>query len=164
MTYPKKISNNITFKEATKSRKATELGVDNLPNEDQLANMILVAENVFQPLREHYGWAISITSFFRSELVNKSVGGSTHSKHKKGQAIDIDADVISHEFEDGSEFTNKHIFDWIVANCEFDTIIWEYGNVDEPAWVHVTYVEGNNRKRMLRVVRDLRGKPHYSNY
>ncbi len=56
MIQPKRISDNITYKEATKSRKAIELGLDNTPNEEQLSNMILVAENVFQPLREHYGW------------------------------------------------------------------------------------------------------------
>ena len=164
MTYPKNVSDNITFKEATKSRKAIALGIDNLPDEDQLANMILVAENVFQPLREHYGWAIGITSFFRADLVNKAVGGATYSKHKRGQAIDIDADVYEQTFEDACEFTNKMIFDWIVANCEFDTIIWEYGTDEEPAWVHVTYVEGNNRKRKLQVTRDKNGKAHYTNY
>tara|TARA_R110000765_G_scaffold386217_1_gene478209 strand:+ start:5106 stop:5600 length:495 start_codon:yes stop_codon:yes gene_type:complete len=164
MEYPKKISNNITFREATKSRKAMSLGLENLPNEDQLSNMILVAENVFQPLREHYGWSIAITSFFRAKEVNEAVGGAKYSAHMKGQAIDIDADVIEQEFPDGCEFTNKMIFDWIVENCEFDTIIWEYGTSENPAWVHVSYVEGNNRKRKLRVARDRSGKSHYSNY
>jgi hypothetical protein len=163
MTLPKRISNNITYKEATKSRKAIERGLDNTPNEEQLSNMILVAENVFQPLREHYGWAIGITSFFRADLVNKAVGGASSSKHKKGEAIDIDADVYEQTFEDGCEFTNKHIFDWIVANCDFDTIIWEYGTDEEPAWVHVTYSAVNNRKRKLKVVRNRLGKPQYSN-
>ncbi len=163
MIQPKRISDNITYKEATKSRKAIELGLDNTPNEEQLSNMILVAENVFQPLREHYGWEIGVTSFFRSELVNKAVGGASSSKHKKGEAIDIDADVYEQTFEDGCEFTNKHIFDWIVANCDFDTIIWEYGTDEEPAWVHVTYSAVNNRKRKLKVVRNSLGKPHYTN-
>jgi hypothetical protein len=169
MNYPDVISDNITFKEATKSRKAIQYGLDNLPTEDHLSNMILVAENVFQPVREHFDVAIGITSFYRTSEVNIKIGGAKRSQHLKGQAIDMDADmydkyiIVAHDVPKVL-LTNKMIFDWIVENVEFDTIIWEFGDVNNPAWIHVSYVAGNNRKRKLRAYVDKDGETHYDNY
>ena len=164
MEYPKRISDNITFKEATKSRKAISLGLENLPDEKQLANMKAVAEYVFQPMREHFGLAIGISSFFRHPEVNKAVGGAKHSQHMRGCAIDIDADIYDKQFEDGCDLTNKMIFDYIADNLEYDTIIWEFGDNDNPGWVHVSFVQHNNRRRKLRAFRNSEGKAQYATY
>ena len=40
-------------------------------------------------IREAYGQAIRVTSGFRTESVNTSVGGSKTSAHRKGMAVDI---------------------------------------------------------------------------
>lgn len=151
------ISNNITWAEATKSNTAIKRGIDNSPDEEQLARMKKLAENIFQPLREHFGVSIGISSFFRSAELNQAIGGAKSSQHMTGEAMDIDADIYG-------KLTNKVIFDWIVENVDFDTIIWEFGNNDEPAWVHVSYVEGNNRKRKLKAYKDANGKTQYSYY
>jgi zinc D-Ala-D-Ala carboxypeptidase len=167
MQYPIKISNNITFKEATKSKQAISAGLTNFPNEAQLSNMIAVATKVFQPIREHFGVGIGISSFFRSPAVNKLVGGATNSSHMAGEAIDIDADIFEKQvIVDGKlvDLTNKMIFDYIVKNLDYDTIIWEFGDSDEPAWVHVSYSRTNNRKRKLRAHKDARGKTIYDFY
>jgi len=164
MEYPRRISDNITFKEATKSRKGISLGLENLPDEQQLANMKAVAEYVFQPMREHFDLPVGISSFFRSPEVNKAVDGAKHSYHMKGCAIDMDADIYDKQFEDGCDFTNKMIFDYIAEHLEYDTIIWEFGDADNPGWVHVTYVEGNNRRRKLRAYRDSAGNAQYGPY
>ena len=58
--------------------------------------------------------------------------------------------------------TNKMIFDYIKDNLEFDQLIWEFGTKDNPDWVHVSYKEGYNRNRMLKVVKDKNGKNHYT--
>lgn len=136
------ISKNITYKEATKSRTAVKYGYLNKPNSIQLAAMKLVANKVFQPVREYLGVAIAVTSFFRSLKVNKKVGGSKTSSHVKGEAIDLDADVYG-------KATNAEIFYFILENLEFDQLIWEFGDSDEPAWVHVSYRKDNNRKQAL---------------
>lgn len=151
------ISANITWAEATKSNTAIKRGIDNSPNEEQLANMKLVAEKIFQPLREHFGVAIGVSSFFRGEELNQAIGGAKSSQHMSGHAMDIDADIYGN-------LTNKMIFDWIVENVEFDTIIWEFGTNDEPAWVHVSYVEGGNRGRKLKAYKDANRKTQYSYY
>lgn len=147
------ISKHISEKEATKSVTALRLGIDNTPDGDTLNNMKIVAEKVFEPLREWVGGAIKINSFYRSPALNEAIGGSTRSQHCKGQAIDID-DIYGHK-------TNKEMFNYIKDNIDFDQMIWEFGNEDNPDWVHVSYVsEDKNRNRILKAVRD-EGKTKY---
>jgi uncharacterized protein YcbK (DUF882 family) len=131
-----KISNHISFKEATYSNTALDKGISNKPNEEQLSNMKRVAELVFEPLRSWYGKPIKINSFFRSEKLNVAVGGAKNSDHKFGRAIDISA---------GSQVENKKLFDWLKANVEYDQLINEY----DYRWVHVSYNINKNRKQVL---------------
>ena len=83
----KKISKHISYNEATR----TSVNIDNTPNEQQLNNMIFLAENVFEPLRKWAGEPIRVNSFFRSRGVNAGVSGSITSQHLalNGSAIDI---------------------------------------------------------------------------
>ena len=148
------ISKHISEKEATKSITALRLGIDNTPDGDTLNNMKLVAEKIFEPLREWVGGPIKINSFYRSPALNEAIGGSTRSQHCKGQAMDID-DIYGHK-------TNKEMFDWIRDNIDFDQMIWEFGDTTEnPDWVHISYVsEDKNRNKILKAVRD-DGKTKY---
>jgi zinc D-Ala-D-Ala carboxypeptidase len=84
------ISNHISYKEATYSRTATRLDIENKPNEKQMQSMCLIADEVFEPLRMYVGGPIKINSFFRAPKLNKAIGGSTKSQHCHGQAIDLD--------------------------------------------------------------------------
>ena len=65
-----KISDHISYREAVKSNTATRRGIDNIPDVEQLENMKLIAEKVFEPLREHVGGPIKINSFYRSPELN----------------------------------------------------------------------------------------------
>ena len=137
-----KISDHISYKEATRSVTALRLGIDNTPNEYQLQNMEIIAKKVFEPLREAVNAPIKINSFFRSEKLNKAIGGSTKSQHCQGRAIDID-DVYG-------SVSNAYMFYYIKDNLDFDQLIWEFGSDANPDWVHVSYVdEDSNRKRCL---------------
>ena len=150
------ISKHISEKEATKSVTALRLGIDNTPNGDAIANMKELAEKVFEPLREWVGGPIKINSMYRSPALNEAIGGSSKSQHccKGGAAaIDID-DIYGHK-------TNKEMFEWIKENLDIYTMIWEFGNEDNPDWIHVSYVsEEKNRNRILKAVRD-DGKTKY---
>ena len=150
------ISKNISYKEATHSTTAKRLAIDNTPNAEQMSNMRYVAENVFQPIREHFGTPIYVSSFFRSEGLNKAIKGSINSTHKKGEAMDLDADVYG-------GVTNAQIFNYIKDNLEFDQLIWEFGTVDNPAWVHVSLSKRNNRNQILRAYK-VDGKTKYEIY
>ena len=150
------VSKNISYKEATHSTTAKRLGIDNTPNAEQFSSMVYVAENVFQPIREHFGTPIYVSSFFRSEGLNKAIKGSINSTHKKGEAMDLDADVYG-------GVTNAQIFNYIKDNLEFDQLIWEFGTDDEPAWVHVSLSKRNNRNQILRAYK-VDGKTKYEIY
>jgi hypothetical protein len=148
------ISKHISYKEGTYSITATRLGFDNTPNNKQLDNMELVAERVFEPLREWVGGPIKVNSFFRGSKLNKAIGGAKKSQHAKGQAIDID--------DSYGNATNAEMFHWIKDNLEFDQLIWEFGDDDNPNWLHVSYIgDISNRNRCLRAYRG-NGKTTYS--
>ena len=151
-----KISKHISYKEATRSITALRLGIDNKPFEYELGNMKAVAENIFEPLRKWVGGAIKVTSFFRSEKLNKAIGGSATSQHCQGRAIDID-DVYGYK-------TNAEMFHYIKDNLDFDQIIWEFGTDNNPDWIHVSYVSNErNRGRVLKAIKE-NGKTKYLNY
>jgi len=148
------ISEHISYKEGTNSVTAIRRGIDNVPNDEQLANMELIAKKVFEPLRKYVGGPIKITSFFRSGELNKRIGGSNRSQHCKGQAMDID--------DTFKVVANSDMYNYIKNNLDFDQLIWEFGDDDNPNWVHVSYVsKDENRRRCLRASKN-KGKTVYS--
>ena len=151
------ISKHITYEEATVSNKAKELKINNDPNSKQLANMKLLAENIFEKVREHFDTPIYISSFFRSSKLNTKIKGSSTSQHcaNVGAAMDIDADVYK-------GVSNSEIFNYILENLNFDQLIWEFGNDENPDWVHVSYVSDIlNRKEVLKAYKDSNNKTAY---
>jgi hypothetical protein len=142
------LSKNLTLNEVTKSKTAINHGIKNEPNAEQLENLKTIANEVFQKIRDHFGMPIKVSSGFRSEALNKKVGGSKTSDHMKGCALDIDMD--------GTSITNKQVFDYIRTHLQFRQLIWEFGTDTNPDWVHVSYVRGDNKKQVLRAVK--RGK------
>ena len=147
------ISKHISNKEGVYSRTATRLGIDNEPNDEQMKNMLNIAQEVFEPLRMWVGGPIKINSFFRSPKLNKAIGGSGKSQHCHGQAIDLD--------DTFGRATNAEMFEFIKKHLDFDQIIWEFGDDENPDWVHVSYVsEEENRNRCLKAYKK-GGKTNY---
>ena len=147
------ISEHISYKEGVYSNTATRRDIDNTPNGEQLDNMELIASEVFEPLRSYVDGPIKINSFFRSPDLNKAIGGSGKSQHCKGQAIDID--------DTFGKMTNAEMYHWIKENLDFDQMIWEFGDDDNPNWVHISYVSADkNRNRCLKAYKE-KGKTKY---
>ena len=147
------ISKHISYKEATRSNTALRRGIENIPDVEELENMKLIAEEVFEPLRKWVGGPIKINSFYRSPELNVAIGGSKKSQHCHGQAIDID-DTYGHR-------SNASMFHHIRYSLDYDQIIWEFGDDKNPAWVHVSYVsEEKNRHRCLQAYKE-NGKKKY---
>ena len=136
-----KLSTHLDLSEVIRSDSAKRNGISNMPTPEHIENFKLLAEKIFEPVREHFCVPIRISSGYRSKELNAKIGGSATSQHCKGQAIDIDMD--------GTSLTNKQIFDYIKDNLPFDQLIWEFGNEDNPDWVHVSYVP-NGRKQILK--------------
>ena len=124
-----------TINELTK----TSTGISNIPNAEQIANLTYLVENLLDKVREKLAMPITVTSGYRSEAVNRKVGGVATSQHTKGEAVDL---VCG---------DNAKLFN-ILKTMNFDQLIWEKGNNIQPAWVHVSLKRnGINRKQIIKL-------------
>ena len=144
-----KLSKNFSLEELTRSATATQLGIDNTPDEEHLNNLQVVVDEIAQPLRDHFGKPVRINSGYRSPALNDAIGGSKKSQHSKGEAIDLEIDGVS----------NMEVAGWITENCDYDQVILEFYNPAEgpnSGWVHASCKAdlSQNRKRNLIALKD----------
>lgn len=128
-----------TMRELTASATAVRRGIDNTPNAQVRANLTALVSNVLDPLREAYGKPIVVTSGYRSERLNKAVGGVRNSQHVTGYAADIRSvgDTVAE---------NRRLFNLIQQlRLPFDQLIDEHGY----DWIHVSHVPGANRRQVI---------------
>ena len=153
-----KLSLHLDLSEVVRSESAKRKGISNMPTPEHIANFKILAEKVFEPIREHFRCPIHISSGYRSKELNAAIGGSLTSQHCSGEAIDIDMDGTP------NGVTNRMVFDYIKDNLEFDQLIYEFGDSNNPDWVHVSYeTTGKQRKQILKAIR-VNGKTSYTNY
>ena len=132
---------------------ATRKGIENTPNNEQLDNMEIIAEKIFEPLRVYVGGPIKMNSFFRCPELNTANGGSKTSQNSKGQDMER-ADTFWHK-------TNAEMYHFIKDKLSFDQLIWEFGDDKNPNWVHVSFVsEDKNRNRCLMAYKE-NGRTRY---
>jgi zinc D-Ala-D-Ala carboxypeptidase len=139
------LTNNFNLKELTVSETATRKGLDNTPNETVIANLKTLAENILQPVREHYGKSVKVNSGYRSPEVNASVGGSKTSDHCKGQAADIEITGVA----------NGDLAKYIAENYKFTQVILEFytQGIPDSGWVHVSYDANDLKCQTLTAVK-----------
>ena len=142
-----KLTENFSLNELTKSQTAERKGIDNTPSTEHQENLKSLCEMILQPIRDHFGQVVSVSSGYRSPELCVAIGSSTQSQHAKGQASDFEIFGVS----------NKKLADWINENLDYDQLILEYWKgEDEPnsGWVHCSYTNGNNRKQYLRAYKE----------
>jgi hypothetical protein len=153
-----KLSEHLDLSEVIRSESAKRKGISNMPTAEHIANFKLLAENIFEPIRNHFRVPIIISSGYRSKELNADIGGSLTSQHCSGEAIDIDMDGTP------NGVTNKMVFDYIRENLIFDQLIFEFGTAENPDWVHVSYdSSGLQRKQVLKASR-VNGKTVYTKF
>ena len=148
------LSNNFSLAELTKSQTATRKGIDNTPSDTHIQNLIHLAESVLQPVREHFGKPVMISSGYRSPALCEAIGSSTKSQHARGEAADFEIAGVD----------NKELATWISKNTEFDQLILEFYNEGDPnsGWVHCSAVTEGPRKQVLRASK-VEGRTKYEN-
>ena len=142
-----KLTENFSLNELTKSQTAERKGIDNTPSTEHQENLKSLCEMILQPIRDHFGQVVSVSSGYRSPELCVAIGSSTQSQHAKGQASDFEIFGIS----------NKELADYIDQNLDYDQLILEYWKgEDEPnsGWVHCSFTNGNNRKQYLRAYKE----------
>lgn len=142
-----RISDHISYQEATESETAERLEINNEPSEEILEVMKVTARKLFEPVRRFWKTAIWISSFYRCPEVNEALGGAKDSQHCSGEAFDMDAHVYG-------VISNRQIFEYLRDNVTFDQLIWEQGTEEEPEWIHVSYRANANRMQVFRSVRN----------
>jgi hypothetical protein len=150
------LSTNLSLAEVTRSETAKRRGISNMPTAEHIENFKKLAINIFQPIREHFGKPILISSGYRSAELNKAIGGSLSSQHCSGEAIDIDMD--------GTDITNAQVFNYIKENLNFDQMIWEFGTDANPDWVHVSFAANRSQRKQILVAKKVNGKTTYIPY
>jgi hypothetical protein len=125
-------------------------GLANDPTPEIEANLERLCKEALEPIRELCG-AIKVNSGYRSDAVNKAVGGSTTSAHSYGLAADLHPLKV----------TWKQLMDKTIASgLKLDQIIFEH------TWVHVGLLHPKNKKqrgeRLTMFQRD--GKTVYETY
>lgn len=138
-----KLSENFSLHEFEISATAERFGINNAVPPDYIPRLKALCEHVLQPVREEFG-PVTITSGYRSTLLNQRVGGAPTSQHRFAEAADFKVPGKNH----------REICLWISQNCVFDQLIYEYG---ERGWIHVSHRIGNNREEVLH---KRKGKPY----
>lgn len=139
-----RLSKNFTLAELIKSPTALRLGINNYPPPEVIKNLQLVAVNILQPVRDHYGIPFSPSSGYRSPRLNTLIGGSKNSQHITGHAVDFEVPTIS----------NFALAKWISENLVYDQLILELykPGVPNSGWVHCSFMATRSRKSQLTYV------------
>lgn len=131
-----------TFKELMHSNVALENDFINEPPRNDVAkicfNLVILVDNLLDPIRERFAVPMVVTSGYRSEKVNKLVGGVDNSQHMKGEAVDFcfagfsKKEMIAAFFEIAEEFN-------------FDQLIY----YKKKGIIHISYSRKNNRHQVI---------------
>ena len=137
------LSEHFSLSELTKSETAARKSIGNTPSGTEVENLIMVCENILEPVRNHYGIPFAPNSGFRCLQLNRAIGSSGNSQHVKGEAVDFEVPGIA----------NKEVALWVMENCEFDQLILEFYKEDIPdsGWVHCSYTIENDNRKSARV-------------
>ena len=149
-----KLSANFTLSELTKSQTAVRKNIKNEPSTAHVENLIHLAETVLQPVRDHFGKPVVISSGYRSPELCEAIGSSAKSQHAKGEAADFEIPGVD----------NMQLATWISKNTKFDQLILEYYEPGDPnsGWVHCSAVKEGSRAQVLKATK-VEGKTKYEN-
>ncbi|WP_323175274.1 D-Ala-D-Ala carboxypeptidase family metallohydrolase [Neisseria cinerea] len=149
------ITEHFSFKELTRSETARRLGLQNVPSDAEMANIQYTAEQL-EKIRAYVGRGIVVTSCFRSERVNKAVGGSPTSAHRFGLAADCDAIGLT-----SLAFAKEIIKMRDEGEIKFDQLILEFPERGDGAWVHIGFRRNNPMRNQIMTATKKNGKTVY---
>ena len=149
-----KLSNNFTLAELVKSQTAIRKNIRNEPGTAEINNLIHLAETVLQPVRDHFGKPVAISSGYRSPELCEAIGSSSKSQHAKGEAADFEINGVD----------NMQLAMWINKNTDFDQLILEFYDGIDPnsGWVHCsTKREPETVRKQVLQAKKIEGRTAY---
>ena len=151
-----KFSKFFNLDELIKSETATRQGITNKPSKAQEVQLRELCKMVLDPIREHFGEPIRVTSGYRSPKLNEVIGGSSKSQHmaKNGDCA-VDFKFL------GDRVKLQECFDWITEESKltFDQCIAEFF---PSGWIHISYVSiGKPNRGKVTIAKKVNGKTAY---
>lgn len=135
---------NFSYDELIASATAKRLRLDNTPTLEEKEKLRQLAEDILQPIRDAWKSPIVVTSGYRSEAVNKAVGGVSNSQHRLGEAADIKV---------GGKDRNRKLFNFIYklinqGKIKVGQLIDEYSY----SWIHISLPrKGKENNQILHI-------------
>lgn len=136
------LSPHFTLAELTASQTAFRRGIDNTPNEMSIANLRELCENVLEPIRNHFGKPLIISSGYRNAKVCEAIGSSARSQH------------TASNFDAAADFGVVHTPFLDVAKYIRDNLVYDQLILEGPPgrmWVHVSYASNRPNRKMYGV-------------
>ena len=135
------LTKNFSYDELIASATAKRLGLDNTPSPEEKERLRELAIKILQPIRDKWRSPIIVNSAYRSEQVNKAVGGVAASQHRLGEAADIKV---------GGKDRNKKLFKCIYnmivkGEIKVGQLIDEYNY----QWIHVSLPRKNKENNQI---------------
>lgn len=131
---------NFTLAELCRSDTAYRRGIYNIPDAAGLERLTYLARNVLQPIRNHFGIPLVVTSGYRSPRLNNAIGGSPTSHHCHCQAADV-------RFQPHPFFSLFDLFEFIYKSLPFTELIAE----ELPdGWIHVALAKGRENEKVTK--------------
>ena len=127
------LSKWFSLEEATKSATAKAAKINNNPPPEIVDNLRWFLTNFMDRVRDLFGVPISPSSVYRSEQLNKFVGGSATSDHMNGLACD---------FNVKGKTVRQIIGEIIRSGIPFDQLIDEYDD-----WTHISSMQDASKNR-----------------
>ena len=129
---------NFKMSELIHSQTAIAHNINNMPDINSLDNLLTLIVECLQPIRNKLGKPMVITSGYRNDKVNRLVGGSNTSEHKKGMAADFIINGMT--VQAVIEFIRK-------TGLKYTQLIEEHSK--NTSWVHISYNPKNLKKETL---------------
>lgn len=146
-TMPQRLSDHFTLAEMTFSATAARKGIANIAPPPIVEQLILTADRMEKVRDLLGGHPIRVLSGYRSEAVNRAVGGSRTSAHRTGHAVDFVCPGFGTPAQVAAHLA-KHL-------TGYDQIIEEFGQ-----WVHVGFGPGQRLQKLT--ARKVGGRTRYT--
>ena len=132
-----KLSEHFSLSEFEHSVTAIRCNIDNSVPSELIPLLRNLCEKVLEPLRQHVGEPVIISSGYRCRELNRRVGGASNSQHLTGEAADICVNNTP---------KLRQWYLWMAENLPYDQLILE--KKGKKCWIHVSCKLDLSQNRM----------------